>query len=425
LLVFLVTANFASFQTGGAAPSTSPVEVINWNGIALRTVTGLSPGQGFVAIAYAQAAVYNAVVAIQGGYHPYLLELAPNPDASINAAVAAAAFHVLDHYFPAQHAALATDYAVSLAAVPDGSAKDMGIALGTDAAAGIIDLRKDDGYAVNIGFVMPSPGPGVWQLPTGVSPLTPWLSQMQPFLLQSPDQFRPGPPPDLTSSAWAVEFNETKTMGKLNSQYRTQEQTDIARFWTSYPPFQYNTAFRTLILAHELDAMQAARLFAMGNMVGSDALIACFDAKYHYLFWRPIFSIPQADTDGNPLTESDPTWAALLGTPPHPEYPSAHGCLTKSIAETLAEFLGTNKINVDIPSTVPGLFPDGRSYESVNDLTQEIIDARVWGGIHYRESDIKGVTLKGTMDLKRYFYQIIDENPQREVRWDCTSILTG
>jgi hypothetical protein len=406
MLAFLVTTNFASFQTVGATTSTNPTEVINWNRIALRTVTGLSPGQGFVAISYAQAAVYNAVVAIQGGYQPYLLDLTPSPGASIDAAVAAAAFHVLDHYFPAQHSVLTADYAASLAAVPDGSAKDMGIALGMDAAAGIIDLREDDGYAVDIGFVMPTPGPGVWQLPQGVSPLTPWLSQMKPFLILSPDQFRPSPPPDLTSSEWAVEFNETKTIGRSNSQYRTQEQTDIARFWTSYPPVQYNTAFRTLILNGELDAMQAARLFAMGNMVGSDALIACFDAKYHYLFWRPFSSVPQADTDGNPMTESDPTWTPLLGTPPHPEYPSAHGCLTKSVAETLAEFLGTNKINVDIPSTVPGLFPDGRHYESVNDLTQEIIDARVWGGIHYRESNIKGVTIGRKVaqwTLKRYF----------------------
>ena len=152
--------------------------------------------------------------------------------------------------------------------------------------------------------------------------------------------------------------------------------------------------------------MQASRLLAMGNTVGTDALIACFDAKYHYLFWRPFSSIPQADTDGNPMTESDPSWAPLLGTPPHPEYPSAHGCLTSAAAEVLAEFLGTNHINIDVPSTIAGLFPNGRHYDSVNDLTKEIIDARVWAGIHYRESDIKGVTLGRKVahwTLKRYF----------------------
>ena len=136
------------------------------------------------------------------------------------------------------------------------------------------------------------------------------------------------------------------------------------------------------------------------------ALIACFDAKYHYLFWRPFSSIPQADTDGNPMTESDPSWAPLLGTPPHPEYPSAHGCLTSAAAEVLAEFLGTNHINIDVPSTIAGLFPNGRHYDSVNDLTKEVIDARVWAGIHYRESDIKGVTLGRKVahwTLKRYF----------------------
>ena len=408
-VVFLLATTFASSPTMVATASTSPAEVINWNTIAVQTAVGgarLSPGQSYITTAYAQAAVYNAVVAIQGGYQPYMLDIAPNPDASIDAAVATAAYLVLDHYFPTQHASLTTKYTESLANVSDGSSKDAGITIGTEAANGILDLREDDGYAQNIGFVMPTPGPGVWQLPPGQSPLTPWISQMRPFMLNSPDQFRPGPPPDLTSDEWAVEFNETKTMGRSNSPYRTAEQTDVARFWSTQPTIQYNTLYKSIILDRGLDAMQAARLYAMGNMTTSDAVIACWDAKYHYLFWRPFSSIPQADSDGNPLTESDPTWTALLPAPPHPEYPSAHGCVTTAVAETLAEFLGTNHINVDITSTVPGLTHPVRHYDRVNDLTQEIIDARVWAGIHYRESDIKGVTLGRKVThwtLKRYF----------------------
>jgi hypothetical protein len=151
---------------------------------------------------------------------------------------------------------------------------------------------------------------------------------------------------------------------------------------------------------------QAARLFAMGNLVGADALIACFEAKYHYLFWRPQFAIPRGDTDGNPATAGDPTWKPLLGTPTHPEYPSGHGCLTGAEAEVFAAFLKTNRIDLDLTSTVPNLLQSTRHYDSVADLTQENMNARVWGGIHFRDATIKGVALGrkvANWALKRYF----------------------
>ena len=390
-----------------AAPA-GQASIIAWNNSMLRTV--ITMGQipapsSFVYAAYAQTAIYNAVVAIEGGYQPYGSGVPSNPGASVDAAVAAAAYHVLVHYFNSagQQTLLGNDYAASLAAIPDGPAKTAGIQTGTLAAQQIIDLRAGDGLNANIGFVMPTPAPGVWQLPAGVNPLVPWMSKLKPFMLQSPDQFRPGPPPDLSSKEWADQYNEVLQYGRNISQVRTVEQTTAARFWGSVPLPQYNLAYQQIATSKNLSAIDTARLMAMGNMVASDALIGCFDAKYHYLFWRPVYAIPQGDTDGNPNTVADPSFIALLATPPHPEYPSAHGCLTAAEAEMFAGFLGTQHIGVTIPSTNG---TPARYYATASDLTKEIIDARVWAGIHYRESVLKGTILGRKVaqwTLDRYF----------------------
>lgn len=389
------------------ATPAGPNAVLAWNTIAIRTIVtnaGQSPVAAFVYGAYVQAAVYNAVLAIEGGYQPYYSAVPAGPGASVDAAVATAAHDVLLIYFPLQQTVLDTDYQTSLAAIPDSAAKAAGIQVGATAAQELIALRQGDGLNADIGFTMPAPGPGVWQLPAGVKPLAPWLSQLKPFLLESPEQFRTGPPPDLTSDEWATEYNEVMLYGRNNSQVRTPEQTEIARFWSSHPFTQYNLSYQLIATSRALRAVDTARLMAMGNMVGADALISCFDSKYHYLFWRPAFAVPQGDTDGNPNTASDPTFAPLLVSPPHPEYPSAHGCETSAQAEVFAEFLGTQHINIDIPSTVPGIGP--RHYMDANDLTKEIVDARVWAGIHYRESVIKGANLGRKVarwTLSRYF----------------------
>jgi hypothetical protein len=333
-----------------------------------------------ISLSFAEVAVYDAVVAIEGGYQHYQLRLAHLPEASVDAAVATAAHHVLVHSFPAQQAALDSDYATALAAIPDGVVKDTGIDVGRAAAAGMIALRRGDGLEADIGFTMPAPAAGVWQLPVGQTPQTPWVSRLRPFLLARPDQFRPGPPPDLTSKAWARDFHEVKTFGRSDSPARTAEQTDIARFWSTNVAVQYNTAFAQLTVARRLTAVQSARLFAMGNLVGADALIACFDAKYHELFWRPQFAIPQGDTDPNPATIGDPSWTPLLATPNHPEYPAAHGCLTAAEAEMFASFFDTKRIEVDLTSTVPNLTHATRHYERTDDMVQAMVNARVWGG---------------------------------------------
>ncbi|HSL29218.1 MAG TPA: vanadium-dependent haloperoxidase [Anaerolineales bacterium] len=412
LRIFFVIAVLATTVAGPAmrarADSAGPEAVITWNAIAVRTIlappTPQSPPASFVYASFTQAAVFNALVAIEGGYQPYKSDLEPNPEASIDAAVATAAHHVLLHYFPSQQAALEADYAASLSAIPDGPAETAGIDVGAQAAAELIALRQGDGLGANIGFTMPTPGPGVWQLPTGVNPLVPWMSKLRPFMLNSPDQFRPGPPPDLNSPEWARQYNEVLAYGRADSNVRTAEQTQIARFWSSVPLIQYNVAYQQISSARGLTALEAARLMAMGNMVGADALIGCFDAKYHYLFWRPVFAIAQGGTDGNPHTSPDPTFSPLLGVPAHPEYPSAHSCVTSAQAEVFAKFLGTQHIGVTIPSTVTGI--PAQYYARANDLTQEIINARVWAGLHYRVSDVTGADLGRKVahwTLKRYF----------------------
>jgi hypothetical protein len=405
IAVLVITISSPS-ATARAAPA-GPEAVIAWNAILLRasiTVGKQSPPQSFVYASYVQAAVYNAVVAIEGGYEPYKITISASPDASVPAAVATAAHRVMVYYFPLQQAALDADYVAFMASIPDGTEKSVGIQVGTEAADGVIALRAGDGVEANIGFTMPAPGPGVWQLPAGVNPLTPWMSQLRPFMLESPDQFRPGPPPDLSSDEWAEQYNEVLLYGHRDSLIRTPEQTDIARFWTAPALLQYNLAYQQIVLTRGLSAVEAARLMAMGNMVGADALIACFDAKYHYLFWRPFFAIPQGDADGNPDTVGNSNFVPLIGTPPHPEYPSAHGCATSAEAEVFVEVLGTQRIEVDIPSGVPGVA--ARHYTRANDLKQEIIDARVWGGIHYRGSDETGANLGRKVAhwiLNRYF----------------------
>ena len=330
-------------------------------------------------MAFVQAAVYNAVVAIEGGYEPYGRGVAPRRGASVDAAVATAAHDVLVHYFPARAEQLDADRAAALAEIPDGRAEDRGAAVGREAAEQIIARRAGDGWFADIGFTMPAPAPGVWQLPAGGAPLVPWLSRLRPFTLRRPDQFRPGPPPALSSRRYAKDRAEVESVGKVDSTKRSAEQTLIARFYTSHVAAQYNTAYRDLAVGRKLDAMQAARLIAMGNVVGADALIACFDAKYHYLFWRPVFAIPG--------------FTPLLPTPAHPEYPSAHSCVTFAQSSVLKRFLGTRRIHVDLRSFPTNPEMPVRHFATVADLRREIVNARVWGGIHFRFSNEIGGAL--------------------------------
>jgi hypothetical protein len=376
-----------------AAQAADRAAVIRWNEIAQREIVppppapAQPPPSSMSSLAFVQLAVYNAVVAIEGGYEPYGRPLRARPGASVDAAVATAGHDVLVHYFPGRVDALDADLVASLAAIPDGAAEQRGQAVGHDAAAALLAAREGDGWLADIGFTMPAPGPGVWELPAGQSPLVPWLSRLRPFTLRSDDQFRPGPPPALSSRRYARDFDELQRMGGAVSA-RTPEQTVIARFYTTHPALQFATAYRTLAARQRLDALQTARLMAMGSTAGADALIACLDAKYTYLAWRPAYAIPRGDTDGNPRTIADPGWTPLLPTPSHPEYPSAHGCVTYSQTEVFERFLGTTRINLDLAGTIAEA--PVRHFVTGDDLRREVANARVWGGLHFRFSTDAG-----------------------------------
>jgi hypothetical protein len=389
-----VTSRAAELPPGNSAQQ--------WNTIAQDTVVntpGIFQNEALLYMAYAQAAVYDAVVSIQGGYQPYGPTIAAPAGASADAAVVGAAYRTLIHYFPAQAATLDSFYGEALGLIPDGPAKTDGIAVGNTAATDIIALRTGDGRQP-VGTLTPytppaSAGLAFWEPtpPAFLPPQTPWLRDTRPFVINSADRFLPEPPPALDSREWVEEYNEIKLWGSATGSPRTQEQTDIAQFWATNVIRQYNTGFRDVATSHALSLLQTARLLAMGNIVGADTQIACWNAKYHYGFWRPITAIAKPDRDdGNPLTEKDPSWAPTLTTPNHPEYPAAHGCLTSAMAEVFSGFLGTNRIDITLTSTIVPTMPT-RHFEWASDLRAEIIQARLWGGLHYRDSSVKGVVL--------------------------------
>jgi hypothetical protein len=423
----------ASGGTRNAAAALPPGNTVaQWNQIAEDTFVG-SGGflpEGFLYTAYPSAAVYDAVVAIEGGFEPYGPAIAAPAGASVDAAVVEAAYRTLWAYFPPEVCNPASSayafclgvrprldafYAEALALIPDGPAKEAGKAVGLQAANDIIALRSGDGRMTPIGVTSPlptlPPGPGVWRLtpPSFLAPLTPWLANVRPFVLQGVDQYLPDPPPSLQSQEWVEGFDQIKAYGAANSSVRSGEETAIARFWSANTIRQYNQVGRDIAAARGLGLLETARLLAMVNLVGADAQIAGLHAKYHYLFWRPVTAIdPSAVTadgfgpvpgydDGNPATVEQTGWRPLLTTPNHPEYPAAHGYVTSAMAEVFSTFLGTNQINLDIhgfdPAGPPGNLNAVRHFDMPNDLRDEIIDARLWAGLHYRFSSVAGVVL--------------------------------
>src|SRR6266540_3324054 len=350
--------------------------VAQWNKIAEDTVVGSGTFQseGLIYMAYASAAVYDAVVAIEGGFEPYGPARSAPAGASVDVAVVEAAYQTLWAYFPPESCnpasppaayafclgvrpSLDASHAEALALIPDGPAKEAGKAVGLAAATNIIALRSGDRrmtpIAVTSSVPTLAPGPGVWRLtPPFAAPQTPWVGNVRRFILQSVDQFLPDPPPPLQSEEWVEAFNEIKAYGAATSSVRSDEQTRIAQFWSASVIRQYNRVGRDLTSA-ATDLLEPARLLAMVNLVGADALMSGLHGKYHYLLWRPVTAIdPTAVTadgfgpvpgfdDGNPETAEQVGWRPLLTTPNHPEYPAAHGVITSAMAEVFSGFRGT------------------------------------------------------------------------------------
>jgi len=415
LMAMAVAASAGTIRNAAAALPPGNT-VAQWNKIAEDTVVGSGAFQseGLIYMAYASAAVYDAVVAIEGGFEPYGPAITAPAGASPDAAVVEAAYRTLVNYFPSQAGTLDALYMEALGSIADGTAKIDGRAVGLAAATNIITLRSGDGRMTPIGvtssFPTLPPGPGVWRLtPPFAAPQVPWVGDVRRFVLQSVDQFLPDPPPSLQGDEWVEAFNEVKAYGEATSSVRSDEQTAVARFWSANVIRQYNRVGRDIAGARGLSLLETARLAAMVNLVGADALMSALYAKYHYLFWRPVTAIdPSAVTadgfgpvpgydDGNPWTVEQTGWRPLLTTPNHPEYPAAHGVITSAMAEVFSTFLGTNQIGLDIhgfdPAGPTGNLNAVRHFDMPNDLRHEIIDARLWAGLHYRFSSVAGVVL--------------------------------
>lgn len=366
----------------------TPNVVSYWNDIANKTVLASSPVTTtpeeqrpafFFDVASVHVAIYDAVVAIEGRYKPFAVKPgSPAAGASTEAAVSAAAYGVLKALFPNRGAQYQTAYEQRLAAIPEGSAKALGLALGSEVAAEVVRLRANDGRLVALAPYVSGSAPGQFRA-ENPNPVFRHFPSIRPFALTSLNQFRPAPPPALTSAAYAAAVNQTRALGGTTSTQRTAAQMEAARFHTEPPP---PAITRNLgrFAASTANVGDAARLMAALYVSYVDAIGACFEAKYHYQAWRPTSAIRMADVDGNDATQADATWAPVLPTPNHPEYPAAHSCTSGSVGEALRLFYGTPKVSFVWDSKVTNTT---RTYADIDAFNAEAGLARIHGGMHF------------------------------------------
>jgi hypothetical protein len=421
----VAAALIASAALGATGASAAPpvaadaAAVTHWNQLATSTLAAIPAADGGAPPAFqinmgmTQGAVYDAVNAIGPKRHqPYLLERRFGATASTDAAVATAAYDVLTEListapervpFPGRDGlldTLAAEYATSLAAIADGPPERKGIAAGHAAADAMLEARANDGRFGPSQWV-PDTRPGHWWPllnPAGQQILdpTPWAGGVEPFLIQSPSQFRTAPPLALDSAGYAAELNAVKDLGWATASTRTDEQTYVAKWWQSAPILSWNEVARQLITRNDLNAADSARLLALQNLSGADALINCWNDKYYYDFWRPWNAIPRAGEDDNPATVAEPGWTALI-TAPYPDHPSGHNCNDAAHVTILRMYFGdVIDGGFQITSASALLAPDEpkvRTFASFSQPLAELIDARIWAGLHYRHADIQGQLL--------------------------------
>lgn len=348
--------------------------VTDWNIKAAEFITdaklGTPPAMRVMAVV--QTAVHDAVQQV--------------PAASQDAAVAAANRATLMALLPAQKAAIEATYTTMLAALPDASAKAAGVAAGERAAAAVLGARaKEAPVFAAVDMTRPHIGnqPGVY-VPTVLPAATAWAART-PWVMTGPAQFRPGPPVALASDTWTRDFDEIKAYGGRDSKARSAEQTEIARFWDYSLPAIYHGVVRSVALAPGRDVAANARLLATVAQAMDDALIAVFDAKHHYRFWRPVTAIRNADLDGNDATSRDAAWLPLIDTPMHPEYPSGHSILAGAVGAVLKAEVGSAPVTLATSS--PTAKGATRQWTRIDDFMNEVAMARVWGGLHYRSTN--------------------------------------
>jgi membrane-associated phospholipid phosphatase len=370
--------------------------VLDWNRIGLEAIRTDKTAPPIAArnLAIQHTAIFDAVNAISHTFNSYKANVTAPANASLAAAVTAAAHQVLINLYPNQTATFDTAESAALGSIPDSLAKIDGIAVGEAAATQILAARSNDGSKTKVSY-LPKTNPGDWQ-PTSPGFLPALLPQWQnvtPFAMTNGSQFRPSGPPALSSDRYTTDFNQVKTLGAKNSPVRTTEQTEIAQFWsdgagTYTPPGHWNAITEEVATKRNTSLVDEARLFALLNIALADAAIAAWDAKYIYEFWRPVTAIRQADFDNNPQTSADPTWDSLIGTPPFPEYVSGHSTFSGAADAILANFFGEN---VGFTATSSDLPSVSRSYNNFAAAADEAGISRIYGGIHFLAADVDGL----------------------------------
>ena len=375
-----------SLSLGAVCALPAQADVISeWNAKAeaIAVEKRMLPPPNARGMAMLHVAMFEAVNAIERRHAPYKLTLSAQPNTSKEAAAAAAAHAILSALHPDQQASLNSTLTAALAKVPDGEAKTRGVELGKKAAADVLALRANDGFGAPDSY-RPYTVAGTY-VPT-VVPVSSTYGRVTPWVMTSGSQFRPAPPPTLNSETWARDVNEIKDYGARANSKRSQEQTDIGRFWFVTGPQAWNPIVRQLVTLKKLDINDSARLFALTAMATDDAFIAVFDAKYHYNLWRPITAIRNGDLSKNPATARDAAWLPLGETPMHPEYPCAHCITSQAAASVLQSAFGNDIPEVSMTSvTAPGVT---RRWTKLQDYADEVAMARIYGGFHYRFSNL-------------------------------------
>lgn len=386
----------ALMLAASAGTVTAQNAVTQWSLIAQNAVVpGRPPGSGQVLMGIVHVAIYDAVVAIEGRFEPFAVRPTVKKSASVDAAVATAAYEVAKARVPAQEPSLTAQYNAYMAGLPAGDATANGVAVGHEVAAGILALRANDGFDNVVPYIQPPVGPGVWEPTAPTPPVDVKLIQVQPLVMPTPGHFRPSGPRDLASRGYARDSAEVELFGSVDSPARTDERSQIVQFWADNGVVQWNGVARELAIRHNLSALKTAVLLATINVVTADSLIGCFDAKYYYGSWRPVQAIRRADTDGNPRTEADPDWSPVLNVN-HPEYPSGHACLTGGMVEALEAFFGGHT-SISISSAVTGTT---RYYNRIREAQDEVALARIDAGLHFRKAMVDGARL--AREVARY-----------------------
>lgn len=370
-------------------PALSRADVVTeWDERALVCINTAKqlPFESTRTMAILHVSMFDAVNSIEGRYAAYKIKESAATGNSSEAVATAAAHTVLINLFPDQKSDIDAAYSASMAQIPDGNGKAAGIALGEKVAADMLALHSSDA-ADALNTYRPKTAPGVYVMT--VLPVGSHWGNVTPWLMERGSQFRPAPPPQLTSAEWASDYNEIKNLGGKNSTVRTSEQSDIARFWTITGPASWDPVVRALAATPGRSLIENARLYALVAMATADAYIAVFDAKYAFNFWRPITAIRNGDIDGNDATFREADWQPLVDTPLHPEYPCAHCITSSAVATVLESEFGTGPVPI-ITMTSPTAPGVTRKWTTIREWADEVAVARIYGGLHYRNSTVVG-----------------------------------